>query len=116
ITIMVASNAPRDARFWAFLKVEIFTPFTLLSSRMAHFAVAPLIAVSVWILISGLDDLFITLLYCFTGRSKTALPTEAELAQAPERRIAILVPLWKEDRVIGPMLERNLSVLRYSNF
>ena len=43
-------------------------------------------------------------------------PADSELDQAPERRIAILVPLWHEHRVIGRMLERNLAVIRYSNY
>jgi adsorption protein B len=38
------------------------------------------------------------------------------LDQAPQRRIAILVPLWREYRVISRMLEHNLSVIRYENY
>src|SRR5262249_19587356 len=42
-------------------------------------------------------------------------PSPDALERARERRIAILVPLWHEHRVIGRMLEHNLSVLNYSN-
>jgi len=75
-----------------------------------------LATLAIWILISGLDDLFVTLVFWFAGRKEIAWPSDAELAKVPERRIAILVPLWNEHRVIGQMLERNLSVLRYSNY
>jgi adsorption protein B len=43
-------------------------------------------------------------------------PADSDLDKVPERRIGILVPLWREHTVIGRMLEHNLSVLRYSNY
>jgi bacteriophage N4 adsorption protein B len=71
---------------------------------------------AVWILLSGADDLFITLVFLLPRRKRTEWPTERQLDQTPERRIAILVPLWKEHRVIGQMLDRNLSTIRYRNY
>ena len=72
--------------------------------------------IAVWILISGLDDLFIDFVF-FAWRSKPfPWPAEAELAQAQQRRIAILVPLWHEHDVIEQMLRHNLSALQYGNF
>jgi adsorption protein B len=76
----------------------------------------PIALLALWTLLSGLDDLFITLVFWFGRGRRLIWPSDPELAAVPERRVAILVPLWKEHRVIGQMLERNLSVLRYSNY
>jgi adsorption protein B len=66
--------------------------------------------------VSGLDDLFIDLIY-FLGRQKRfPWPSNVQLAEAPQRRIAILVPLWHEQEVIAQMLRHNLSALRYGNY
>lgn len=69
-----------------------------------------------WILLSGLDDLFVAAVWLIPRRKRFPWPTGPELDRAPERRIAILVPLWNEHRVIGRMLERNLAAIRYSNY
>jgi hypothetical protein len=71
-----------------------------------------LIPLALWILISGLDDLFITLEFFFTRRKPFSWPSEVELDRAAERRIAILVPLWREHRVIAQMLEHTLAAIR----
>jgi len=81
-----------------------------------HSILMCLVPLAVWILVSGLDDLFITLVFLVTGRKRFDWPTEQQLDKAPERRIAILVPLWKEHRVIGQMLDRNLAAIRYANY
>jgi adsorption protein B len=75
-----------------------------------------LVPLALWILISGLDDLFISLVFLLTRRTPFPWPAEPELDRAPERRIAILVPLWREHRVIGQMLEHNLAAIRYSAY
>jgi adsorption protein B len=67
-------------------------------------------------LLSGLDDLFIAVVYLATRKKRFPWPADSDLEQTPERRIAIFVPLWREHRVIGQMLEHNLSVIRYSNY
>jgi adsorption protein B len=67
-------------------------------------------------LLSGLDDLFIAVVWLATRRKRFPWPADADLEQTPERRIAVFVPLWREHRVIGQMLEHNLSVIRYSNY
>ena len=69
-----------------------------------------------WILVSGLDDLWITLVFWRHCRTPFPWPSEAELAVACQRRIAILVPLWHESGVIGKMLEHNLGVIRYAHY
>ena len=74
-----------------------------------------LVPLAIWILASGLDDLFVSLVY-LTCSKPFVWPKNAELDRAPERRIAILVPCWNEHRVIGEMLERNFSEVPYRNF
>jgi adsorption protein B len=84
--------------------------------RIAALAVWCVIPIALWILISGLDDLFITVAFLFTRRRRFPWPADADLDSAGERRIAILVPLWREHRVIGQMLEHNLAAIRYSAY
>jgi adsorption protein B len=81
-----------------------------------HWVAACLVPVVVWILLSGLDDLFINAVYLLTGRRRFPWPAELELRQIPERRIAIFVPVWHEHGVIGQMLEHNLTEIGYSNY
>ena len=71
---------------------------------------------AVWILISGLDDLFITLVGFATSRVRFPWPSPGALKRAPERPIAIFVPLWHEHGVIGRMLEHNVAAIRYKNY
>jgi adsorption protein B len=77
---------------------------------------ACLVPVAVWILISGLDDLFITLVGFATCRVRFPWPSAAALKRAEERPIAIFVPLWHEHGVIGRMLRHNLAAIRYGNY
>ncbi|MCC6394313.1 MAG: glycosyl transferase family protein [Bryobacterales bacterium] len=72
---------------------------------------------------SGLDDIFVDAVCLFTWFSQRALirPTdqaaerEAALA-APQKRIAILVPLWNEDGVIRQMVRNNVSRIEYLRY
>ena len=70
-----------------------------------------LIALALWILLSGLDDLFIILVHMRLARRPFAWPSQDELAAEPERRIAVLVPLWHEDGVIEQMLAQTETEL-----
>ena len=81
-----------------------------------HWVAVFLVPVAVWILLSGLDDLLIDFVFFFCRKREFPWPSEAELTYAAQRRIAILVPLWQEHAVIGPMLRHNLSVVRYGNY
>lgn len=74
-----------------------------------NWVVVCLAPVAVWILLSGLDDLFIDIVF-FWHREAFIWPQEPELPQASQRRIAILVPLWHEHQVIGQMLRHNLKL------
>ncbi len=75
------------------------------------------------ILVSGLDDLVVDLIWGFVWikaklrpAARLYPPGERQLDSAPVRRIAILVPLWHEHAVIGAMLEHNVASLRYSDY
>jgi len=75
------------------------------------------------ILVSGLDDLLIDAAWLFSwlrGKWKPEArmfpPGPRQLESAPQRTIAILVPLWHEHEVIGRMLEHNLASIRYPNY
>ncbi len=79
-------------------------------------AAACLSPLSIWILVSGLDDLFIAAAYLrarITGRFPRF---PADDAGIPKRRIAIYVPLWHEEAVIRGMLEHNLAAVKYDSY
>jgi adsorption protein B len=76
-----------------------------------------LVGLAIWILLSSLDDLFIALVAVLTqGERRFRWPTIAEELSVPERRIAILVPLWEEQRVVRRMLGGNLAAIQYANY
>ena len=88
------------------------------------FALKGLVLVlAVLMLISGLDDFVIDLIY-WLRRSWRALtvyrrhqPGQATaLASLPERPLAIMVPAWQETGVIGLMAESAASTLEYENY
>lgn len=75
------------------------------------------------ILLSGLDDLMVDLIWaCAWLKAKLRPaarlfpPGERQLQSAPVRRIAILLPLWREHAVIGRMLEHNIASIRYRDY
>ena len=74
-----------------------------------------LVPLAGYVLISGLDDLFLDAAFVYRwiafhwfGRPWFHWPTQEQVDAAPRRRIAIFVPLWHEHAVIGRMLERNI--------
>ena len=81
-----------------------------------RFLAACLAPLAVWILLSGLDDVFINLACVFSWRRRFQWPAVSDLDSSPERRIAILLPLWREDGVIEQMLDRNLAAIRYGDY
>jgi len=79
---------------------------------------------SIIILLSSLDDAFIDAYYWVRkayrfvylhARRHKPLPISALVAK-PEQPIAIMVPAWREDAVIGQMIENTVATLEYSNF
>ena len=79
-------------------------------------------ALSVLLLLSGADDL-VPLLVCTAhwarkaafGRT-SAIENASPAYSSSERRIAILVPCWRESEVIGNMVRHNQAAIRYRNF
>jgi adsorption protein B len=66
--------------------------------------------------ISGLDDLFITLVGFAMSQVRFRWPSDADLRRASQRPIAVFVPLWHEDAVIGCMLDHNMRSIKYRNY
>jgi hypothetical protein len=61
-------------------------------------AILPLL--TLWILLSGADDLLVAAAWIYAsarGRPRIVPPGDARLNVA-ERRIAIFLPLWREER------------------
>src|SRR5574341_674757 len=92
-------------------------------SWLDSWVAACLLPLALWILISGLDDLAVDLICLgdwLRRRPRRAppvpLPEEHQLDQAREAPIAILIPLWREHRVIGSMIEHNLAAIHYRNY
>lgn len=70
-------------------------------------------SLAIYLLLSGLDDFVLDLLW-LSGRKRQ--PSPAPVAAGPEKRIAILLPLWQESGVVERMLDHNLARIRYRNF
>ncbi|MEI8257538.1 MAG: glycosyl transferase family protein, partial [Deltaproteobacteria bacterium] len=72
------------------------------------------VPVAVLFLLNGLDDLFVDLNFFILGlwRRRLALTVE-KLKAVPQKRIAVLVPAWREAAVIEQMLENTISTLDY---
>jgi bacteriophage N4 adsorption protein B len=83
-------------------------------------ALAPL---ALMILISGLDDLVIDVVWAADWlrnrlRPEADLfpPGPRQLESAPVRRIAIIIPLWHEHQVIARMIEHAVATIRYPDY
>jgi adsorption protein B len=81
------------------------------------------VLVSIVILLSSLDDLFIDICYWareFYRSTYVRLrhkPFDMKMLLKPkEAPIAIMVPAWQEYAVIAQMIEHNVATLEYSNF
>lgn len=81
-----------------------------------------LVILSIFFIISGLDDLFIDLYYwvryfirLWSTRLYSPL-TYQQLTLKNEQLIAIMVPCWHEDNVIPTMLKHNCYSIDYNNY
>jgi adsorption protein B len=75
------------------------------------------VPLAIAILISGLDDLVVDLVWLWAWlHRRSAKPDASEPKNAPEKRIAIFVPLWREHAVIERMLDHNLAAIHYQNY
>ncbi len=81
------------------------------------------VAVSIIILISSIDDLFIDAWYwvreiyrSLTVKRRYQPLRPEQLRNRPEQHIAIMVPAWLEYDVIAPMLENMVQTLDYRSY
>jgi bacteriophage N4 adsorption protein B len=82
-------------------------------------ATAILVPLAWWILLNGIDDFVIDLIglqSAFRRRTRISKCERREAANAPQKRIAILVPCWHEHAVIGRMIRQNLGAVTYNNY
>ncbi|MCW3835152.1 glycosyl transferase family protein [Sphingomonas canadensis] len=73
---------------------------------------------AIWFLVGGLDDLAVDVLYLLRrlrGRIRGA-PEPALPDAVPPGRIAVFVPVWREERVIGAMLRRALAAFDHPDY
>lgn len=87
--------------------------FTIIDTVIAWLLGPAAIAV----LISGLDDLAVTLV-CLFDRLRTRKRVEPQPSSSlprlgPDKRIAIFVPCWQEADVIAKMIEHNVAAIPY---
>ena len=71
--------------------------------------------VSVGICVNVQDDLFVDGCYIFgrLGNKESRVVSEEALRKVEQKRIAIMLPAWKEAEVIEQMLEHNLARIDY---
>jgi adsorption protein B len=71
-----------------------------------------------WVLISGVDDAFVALVFVWRQLTakRVAPPPFSELRRVPPKRIAVFVPLWREDAVVASMVEHNVAAVQYANY
>ena len=74
------------------------------------------------IFISSVDDFFLDLFYWvlqlqrLITRPFRRVPTTAQVRDAEERRLAVMVPAWQESDVIARMLMNTLTTMEYSRY
>jgi len=72
---------------------------------------------SVLLVISGIDDVLVDLLYWFNRfKYKRNLPDLDDVNRANENAIALVICAWREYKVIGRTLTYALSKMKYSNY
>ena len=80
-----------------------------------HWVAALLVPLAYWVLINGVDDLFIDFAAIAGYLTLPRAPDESEINAIPERPMAIFVPVWRESRVIRKMIQNNVTKVRYHN-
>jgi len=72
---------------------------------------------SVLLVISGIDDVLVDLLYWFNRfKYRRNLPDLDDVNRANENAIALVICAWREYKVIGRTLTYALSKMKYSNY
>ncbi len=75
---------------------------------------ACLVPLAIFILFSGLDDFLLDLI--MLARAICRPPNQTIPPAAPEKLVAIFIPMWREQAVAGRMLEHNLAAIRYRHY
>lgn len=91
-----------------------------LADQFVLWTLAPL---GIFILVSGIDDLLVDLMWVWFWlrrvlfhRRVPPAPTPEQLDRTPEKNIAVFLPLWNEHEVIAGMLAHNVAAIRYQNY
>lgn len=72
---------------------------------------------AIMLFISGIDDLYLDLLYWLQRRKyKKKLPDFSEMFDKPEKPIAVFLGAWNESSVIGRTLSYAVRNLNYTNY
>lgn len=79
------------------------------------FILAVIPVLSVWFVISGIDDLTVDAIFVYMKWFGTPKPLTT-LEPVLEKKFAILIPLWHEHEVIAQMLHHNINVIQYQNY
>ena len=81
-----------------------------------------LVPVAAFVVVNGLDDLFLDLI-CLIDWLRRRFspvcqrpPSDAQLRKMREKRIAVFIPCWQEHAVIANMIGHNISAIRYRNY
>src|SRR5271154_4572194 len=80
---------------------------------------ACLVPAALLILVSGLDDLALDVVWVWAWLKRRSAP-EPDAAHTPaverEKLIAIFVPLWHEHSVVAGMVEHNVAAIKYHDY
>ncbi|MBI5086686.1 MAG: glycosyl transferase family protein [Acidobacteria bacterium] len=96
------------------MPVSLFLGLNSLDEGLAALTAALLLPLGVYVLLCGMDDLLLDLLWL--RRKFLSRPPGLRPADHTERRIAILIPLWQEAEVIGRMVGHNLAAIDYDDY
>ena len=92
----------------------------MLMGSLDAFAAACLVPLAIAAVVSGLDELLLDLVTAWRWlrgpRSHTPSAAGLPSRDPPEKRIAIFLPLWQEEAVVGSMLAHNIGAIRYSEY
>jgi bacteriophage N4 adsorption protein B len=83
-----------------------------------QFVYDALVFFSILYVLFGVDDFLIDIVAWAAGLGPQRISEDAlkQLVQSPQKRIAIVIPAWKEGQVLGRMLLGNSKRIEYSNY
>jgi adsorption protein B len=97
--------------------IDLIMPYGLFGLQLL------LIGLGFIFLASGLDELFIDIVYLCRRvyhflllRWRFEPLTEAKMLERPEQPVAIMIPCWDESAVIRRMLDNTIRTIHYSNY